>query len=134
MRGLAISSRHPYMFSAGEDKKVLCWDLEYNKAIRHYHGHLSGVYCLQLHPTLDVLVTGGRDSVARVWDMRTKAQIHMLDGHTGTVGSIITSSVDPQIITGSQDSTIKVSKTSLLLLLRLMSVCIYSTIYVQHYI
>ena len=86
----------------------MCWDLEYNKVIRHYHGHLSGVYCLQLHPTLDVLITGGRDSVARVWDMRTKAQIHMLDGHTGTVGSIITSSVNPQVITGSQDSTIKV--------------------------
>lgn len=34
--------------------------------IRSYHGHLSGVYCLSLHPTLDVLITGGRDSVARV--------------------------------------------------------------------
>jgi len=40
--------------------------------IRHYHGHLSGVYSLALHPTLDVLMTGGRDSVCRVWDMRTK--------------------------------------------------------------
>ena len=34
--------------------------------IRHYHGHLSGVYCLELHPTLDVLFTGGRDSTIRV--------------------------------------------------------------------
>ena len=72
VRGLAVSSRHPYLFSAGEDKMVKCWDLEYNKVIRHYHGHLSGVYSLALHPTLDVLITGGRDSVARVWDMRTK--------------------------------------------------------------
>lgn len=45
---------------------VKCWDLEYNKVIRHYHGHLSGVYCLALHPTIDILVTGGRDSTARV--------------------------------------------------------------------
>lgn len=44
----------------------LGWDLEYNKVIRHYHGHLSGVYCLELHPTLDILMTGGRDSVTRV--------------------------------------------------------------------
>ena len=42
------------------------------QVIRHYHGHLSGVYSLALHPTLDVLMTGGRDSVCRVWDMRTK--------------------------------------------------------------
>lgn len=45
------------------------------QVIRQYHGHLSGIYSLALHPTLDVLVTGGRDSVARVWDMRTKVQV-----------------------------------------------------------
>ncbi|RUO96213.1 WD40-repeat-containing domain protein, partial [Jimgerdemannia flammicorona] len=66
VRGLAVSSRHPYLFSCGEDKMVKCWDLEQNKVIRHYHGHLSGVYSLSLHPTLDVLVTSGRDATARV--------------------------------------------------------------------
>ncbi len=45
---------------------VKCWDLEYNKVIRHYHGHLSGVYAATLHPTIDVLITGGRDATARV--------------------------------------------------------------------
>lgn len=66
VRGLAVSQRQPYLFSCAEDKQVKCWDLEYNKVIRHYHGHLSGVYCLSLHPTLDIMVTGGRDSSARV--------------------------------------------------------------------
>ncbi len=45
------------------------------QVIRSYHGHLSGVYSLALHPKLDVLMTGGRDSVCRVWDMRTKVQV-----------------------------------------------------------
>ena len=31
VRALAVSSRQPYLFSAGEDKQVKCWDLEYNK-------------------------------------------------------------------------------------------------------
>ncbi len=31
--GLAVSGRHPYMFSAGLDKMVKCWDMEYNKVI-----------------------------------------------------------------------------------------------------
>ena len=44
VRGLAVSPRYPYLFSCGEDKMVKCWDLEQNKVIRHYHGHLSGVY------------------------------------------------------------------------------------------
>ncbi|KAI3501396.1 hypothetical protein L1887_29264 [Cichorium endivia] len=30
-------------------------NLEQNKS---YHGHLSGVYCLAIHPTIDVLLTG----------------------------------------------------------------------------
>ena len=102
------------------------WDLECNKVIRSYHGHLSGVFSLKLHPTLDVLITGGRDAVARVskspsikvtviiflssqvWDMRSKQQIHVLSGHHGTVWSLETQGTDPQVITGSADSTIKV--------------------------
>ena len=90
---------------------VKCWDLEANKVIRHYHGHLSGVYSLSLHPTLDVLVTSGRDASARVWDMRTKAQVHVLSGHTGTVGDVKCQDSDPQVITGSMDSTVRSVKT-----------------------
>ena len=59
---------------------VKCWDLEQNKATRHYHGHLSGVYAIDLHPTIDVLATCGRDATTRIWDMRTKACIHSLSG------------------------------------------------------
>lgn len=107
VRGLAVSSRHPYLFSCGEDKTVKCWDLETNKVIRQYHGSLSGIYSLALHPTLDILVTAGRDAVARVWDMRTKAQIHVLAGHRGTIANVQCQESDPQVITGSMDSTVR---------------------------
>ncbi|KAI3818566.1 hypothetical protein L1987_12376 [Smallanthus sonchifolius] len=83
--GLAVSTRHTYMFSAGDDKQVKCWDLKQNKVIRSYHGHLSGVYCLALHPTIDLLLTGGRDSVCRVWDIRSKMQVYALPAHGDTV-------------------------------------------------
>jgi WD40 repeat protein len=75
---------------------VKCWDLETDQVIRHYHGHLSGIFALSLHPTLDILVTGGRDAVARVWDIRGKNQIHVLTGHDHTIASILTKSTDPQ--------------------------------------
>ncbi|CAF2048114.1 unnamed protein product [Brassica napus] len=109
VRGLAVSNKDTsYMFSAGDDKQVKCWDLEQNKVIRSYHGHLSGVYCLALHPTLDVLLTGGRDSVCRVWDIRTKTQSFALSGHDKDVCSVFTPPTHPpQVVTGSHDSTIK---------------------------
>jgi len=40
--GLAVSDRHPYMFSAGLDKMVKCWDMEYNKvSVTYQHVHLG---------------------------------------------------------------------------------------------
>lgn len=86
---------------------VKCWDLEMNKVVRSYHGHLSGVYCLKIHERLGLLVTGGRDSAARVWDMRLRTQVHTLTGHAHTVGSVTTQEFEPQVITGGYDSMIK---------------------------
>lgn len=102
-----MSARSPFLFSAGEDKQVKCWDLEQNKVVRHFHGHLSGVYTLALHPRLDCLITAGRDGTARVWDIRTKQTVHVLSGHTSTIMSVLTGECDPQVITGSMDSTVR---------------------------
>lgn len=110
IRGLCISALSPYMFSIGEDKQIKCWDLEQNKVIRDYHGHLSGGYCISMLENQggpNVLVTGGRDSVGRVWDIRTTAEVAVLGGHTQTVASIQCQNVLPQVITGSHDTTIK---------------------------
>jgi pleiotropic regulator 1 len=54
------------------------WDLEYNKVVRNYHGHLSGVFDLKIHPTLDVIVTGGRDCVARVGTLPCRMSSYVL--------------------------------------------------------
>lgn len=78
-----------------------------SKVVRSYHGHLSGVYCITTHPTLDVLLTGGRDSVCRVWDIRTKAEIMVLGGHRGTVHCVATQAGEPQVVTGSADATVR---------------------------
>ncbi|CAA7028982.1 unnamed protein product [Microthlaspi erraticum] len=95
------------MFSAGDDKQVNCWDLVQNKVIRSYHGHLHGVYCLALDPTLNVLLSGGRDSVCRVWDIRANTKAFALSGHDSDVLSVISRPTSPQVITGSADSTVK---------------------------
>ena len=36
------------------------------QVVRHYHGHLSAIHSLDLHPTIDVLFTCGRDATTRV--------------------------------------------------------------------
>ncbi|KAG5386268.1 hypothetical protein IGI04_037738 [Brassica rapa subsp. trilocularis] len=82
VRGLAVSNKDTsYMFSAGDDKQVKCWDLEQNKLF------------IQLWT---------------VWDIRTKTQSFALSGHDKDVCSVFTPPTDPpQVVTGSHDSTIK---------------------------
>ena len=46
--------------------QVKCWDLEQNKVVRHYHGHLSACHAIDIHPTLDIIMTCGRDATVRV--------------------------------------------------------------------
>jgi len=98
VRGLVVSDRHPYMFSVGDDKMVKCWDLEANKVVRHYHGHLSGIYAIAMHPTLDILFTAGRDAAVRVWDIRSMQEIFTLTGHTNTISSLVSQASEPQVI------------------------------------
>ena len=66
VRKVVISKNLMYLFSCAEDKTIKCWDLEYNKIVRNYHGHLSGVYSLALHPTLNLIASGGRDATVRL--------------------------------------------------------------------
>ncbi|OUT20178.1 hypothetical protein CAS74_004920 [Pichia kudriavzevii] len=96
---MAISARHPYLFSVSEDKTVKCWDLEKNSVIRDYHGHLSAVYSVDVHPDLDIFV--------RVWDIRTRLPIHVLTGHRSFVNKVKCESDEPQVISCSSDSTVK---------------------------
>ncbi|GJT43316.1 ribonuclease H-like domain-containing protein [Tanacetum coccineum] len=100
-------SRFGKLIQESDDKLVKCWDLEQNKVIGSYNGHLSGVYCLALHPTIDVLLTEGRDFVCRVWDIHSKMQIHAFPGHDNTICYVFTRYTDPQVISDSHDSTIK---------------------------
>ncbi|AQZ10667.1 PRP46 (YPL151C) [Zygosaccharomyces parabailii] len=107
VRDVAISSRHPYLFSASEDKLVKCWDLEKNRSIRDYHGHLSGVHTVDVHPSLDLIATAGRDSVVKLWDIRSRVPVMTLVGHKSPINKIYCLPVDPQVVSASTDATIR---------------------------
>ena len=53
------------------------------------------MFALALHPTLNVMATGGRDSTVRLWDMRTKAEVQCLSGHRDIVECILMQNDEP---------------------------------------
>jgi pleiotropic regulator 1 len=106
VRGLAVSERSPFLFSAGEDKRLLCWDLQQNAVVRDFFGHLSAVNAVACHPKLDVIVSCGRDATVRLWDIRLRKEAMIFSGHTEAVLSLLCQSSEPQIISGGSDGLI----------------------------
>ncbi|EMD44332.1 pre-mRNA-splicing factor PRP46, putative [Entamoeba histolytica HM-3:IMSS] len=89
VKSLKVSPRHPYLFSAGDDKTIKCWDLESNKVVKHFHGHLSGIEVVDLHPTIDVigeesphLISSSADSTIKMWDIIAGKCMKTLTQHT----------------------------------------------------
>ena len=69
VKDVKISSQHTYMYSCSDDKTICCWDLTTNTRIRKYNGHHGGVYSLSIHPSQNLLASGGRDNTVRLWDV-----------------------------------------------------------------
>lgn len=52
IRGLATSNKN-IIFSSGDGRLVQCWDVEQNKVIHTFYGHVSSIYCSALSPTMN---------------------------------------------------------------------------------
>lgn len=65
---LAISSDGQYLVSAGEDRRILIWDLSAGSMIKELRGHTDTVYSLAFSADGTLLVSGGLDSSVRIWD------------------------------------------------------------------
>lgn len=106
VRSVEVSNQLAYMFSGSEDKAVFCWDLETNSVCRRFHGHASGVYTVETHPTIPFLLfSGSRDKTVRVWDVRSRHAVHVLP-QTDSVSSLLAQPYDPQLISGSVDGNV----------------------------
>eukprot|EP00762_Andalucia_godoyi_P000019 ANDGO_02333.mRNA.1 Pre-mRNA-splicing factor PRP46 len=107
VRGLAMMVHRPYLFSVGEDRRVLNWDLTTNRIVRDFFGHAQGVYAVAVHPSLDLVFTGSRDKTVRVWDVRSRTCVHTLLGHADGIATVASQSAEPQLVSGSFDKTIR---------------------------
>lgn len=68
MYDLAMSSDGQYLVSAGEDRRILLWDLSAGSMIRELRGHTDTVYSLAFSADGTLLASGGLDNSVRIWD------------------------------------------------------------------
>lgn len=101
-------ARHRYLYSTGDDRQLLCHDVEVNRVISKYKGQSTVIYCMCMHAPSNLLVTGARDKLLRIYDTRTTKCIKQLRGHQNTVSCVLSRNDSDQVVSGSHDGTLRV--------------------------
>ena len=61
-----------YIITAGEDNKIVVWDVFTSKQYASLLGHSQEVGGISLHPNGDILVSVSLDSTIRIWNIQTE--------------------------------------------------------------
>ncbi|XP_065065721.1 uncharacterized protein LOC135691696 isoform X2 [Rhopilema esculentum] len=102
------SSGHRFIYSAADDRQLLCTDIEVNRIVTHYPDQSSVIYAMGMYRQAELLVTCGRDKYVKIWDTREKKCIKTMRGHMNSVSSIAILENSGQIVSGSHDSTMRI--------------------------
>ncbi|ETO08742.1 WD-40 repeat protein [Reticulomyxa filosa] len=100
--------------SGSSDKTVRVWDVDKNKQILLFSGHLDYVHCVKFsqyhyhHHRCNVICSSSRDKTIRFWDVKDNRQFQKFNEHTNCVIGIEFSSFHGgrYLCSGSWDKTI----------------------------
>ncbi|KAG8345379.1 WD domain [Trypanosoma vivax] len=129
VRSLAMAPHDNYIYTAGDDKAVKCWDLNFVSSRSAAPGKFGGhkfVYGLTgghqnwvrsvavssgeglLPSRISLVASGGDDRIVQVWDTRTRRPTHTFYEHMDSVRSVDFHPDGLSIATGSADHTVNV--------------------------
>ncbi len=108
--GLAINPDATRVAAAGQDRRIVIWNLSDGSVWRTLEGHNSHIESLDYSPDGARLASGGQDGLVRIWplnDAAADAAPLVLRGHSGAVSAVAFSADGRQIATAGEDAAVR---------------------------
>jgi|GEM_PF-498664 WD40 repeat protein len=65
---LIFSPDGKFLFSSGEDSKVILWDMVSSRQMSIFSGHIRTVNSLAVHPSKNLIASAGDDNCVKIWE------------------------------------------------------------------
>ena len=107
VRALVFSLDGRTLVSAGDDERMVLWDVEARKERVRLVGHKDAVRALALDPEARLLASGSEDDTVRLWSLTEGRELATLKGHDDGVLGLDFSADGGTLASGSVDRTVR---------------------------
>ncbi|MCW5970668.1 MAG: protein kinase [Blastocatellales bacterium] len=104
---VSVSPDGKTVAAAAADGRVLLYDIESGKLLKHLAGHNGMVFCVEFSHDGKRIASSGEDSTARIWDAATGNELFRLN-HEAQIHSVAFSPDGRFIATGSDDCSVRI--------------------------
>jgi U3 small nucleolar RNA-associated protein 12 len=94
--------------TAGADKTIKIWGLDFGDTHRTLHGHTDSITDLKFVRKTHYFFTASKDGTIRYWDADRFEQILLLNGHAAEVSCLAVSRTGAYVLSGGMDRQIRV--------------------------
>jgi len=101
-----ISSDGALAVTAGDDTRLVLWDIATGEPIREFVGHQGAVNAVEFSPDDSLIASAGDDNVLALWDVETGEFTTLFEGHSDAVWDVAYSPDGTMLASASRDNTI----------------------------
>lgn len=103
VQAVAIHPNSKTALSGSADHRLILWDLDTGKPIRHFVGHTDVIYAVAIHPNGKTALSGSADHRLTLWDLDTGKPIRHFAGHTAAIYTLAINPDGQTALSGGAD-------------------------------